>query len=210
MTITDTKNNHLVLAVNIGRHLIRHSLSKRIFVNYLFNILGLISSLISHSQINQFDNSHGCHPDYNCMITAKFCSYCNNWIVVMCKTCVIRLLGIQCWEKIITIKFNGEQTIWSEMGPMMTSSNGNIFHVTGPLWGESDHQWIPLTKASNTGLWCFLWSTPEQTVEQTVAQVIWHVIALIMRVTVMLDCFVSMFISLWLLLNNNICQLCVS
>ena len=26
------------------------------------------------------------------------------------------------------------------------SSNGNIFRVTGPLWGEfTGHQWIPLT-----------------------------------------------------------------
>ena len=41
----------------------------------------------------------------------------------------------------------------------MTSSNGNIFGVTGPLWGESTgHRWIPLTKASDTVLWCFLWS----------------------------------------------------
>ena len=40
---------------------------------------------------------------------------------------------------------------------MMTSSNGNIFRVTGPLWGESTgHRWIPFTKASDTELWCFL------------------------------------------------------
>ena len=32
---------------------------------------------------------------------------------------------------------------------MMTSSNGNIFHVTGPLCGEfTGHRWIPLPKAS--------------------------------------------------------------
>ena len=31
----------------------------------------------------------------------------------------------------------------------MMSWNGNIFYVTGPLWGEStSHRWIPLTKAS--------------------------------------------------------------
>ena len=31
----------------------------------------------------------------------------------------------------------------------MTSSNGNIFRVTGPLCGEfTGHRWIPLTKAS--------------------------------------------------------------
>ena len=30
---------------------------------------------------------------------------------------------------------------------MMTSSNGNIFRVTGPLWGEfTGHRWIPLTR----------------------------------------------------------------
>ena len=43
---------------------------------------------------------------------------------------------------------------------MMTSSNGNIVRVTGPLWGESTG-WIPLTKASGAELWCFLWSAPE-------------------------------------------------
>ena len=49
---------------------------------------------------------------------------------------------------------------------MMTSSNRNIFRVTGLMWGESiGHLWIPLTKASDVDLWCFLWSAPEQTVE---------------------------------------------
>ena len=41
---------------------------------------------------------------------------------------------------------------------MMTSSNGNIFRVTGPLCREfTCHRWIPLTKASDAELWCFLW-----------------------------------------------------
>ena len=59
---------------------------------------------------------------------------------------------------------------------MMTSSNGHIFRVTGPLWGESiGHRWIPPTKASDAELWC------EQTVEQTIeTPVIWDAIALIM------------------------------
>ena len=39
---------------------------------------------------------------------------------------------------------------------MMTSSNGNIFSVTGPLWGESPgDRWIPLTKASGADFWYF-------------------------------------------------------
>ena len=40
---------------------------------------------------------------------------------------------------------------------MMTSSNGNIFRVTGLLCGKlPGHRWIPLTKASDAELWCFL------------------------------------------------------
>ena len=55
--------------------------------------------------------------------------------------------------------------------------------VTGSLWRESTgHRWIPLTKASNTELWCLIWSAPEQTVEQTFeTPVIRDAIALIMR-----------------------------
>ena len=42
----------------------------------------------------------------------------------------------------------------------MTSSNGNIFRVTGPLCGEfTGDLWIPLTKTSDAELWCFRWST---------------------------------------------------
>ena len=49
---------------------------------------------------------------------------------------------------------------------MMTSSNGNIFHVTGPLCGEfTGPRWIPLTRASDAELWCFLWSAHEQAFE---------------------------------------------
>ena len=49
---------------------------------------------------------------------------------------------------------------------MMTSSNGNTFRVTGPLWWEfTGDRWIPLTKASNAELWWFIGSEPEQTTE---------------------------------------------
>ena len=42
---------------------------------------------------------------------------------------------------------------------MITSSNENIFRVTGHLCAEfTGHGWIPRTKASNEELWCFLWS----------------------------------------------------
>ena len=65
---------------------------------------------------------------------------------------------------------------------MKTSSNGNIFCVTGSLCGEfAGHRWIPFTKASDAELWCFLWSAPEWMVEWTTMRlVIWNIIALIM------------------------------
>ena len=51
---------------------------------------------------------------------------------------------------------------------MKTSSNVNIFRVTGPLWGETTgHESIP-TKAIDAELWCFLWYAPEQTAKQTI------------------------------------------
>ena len=49
---------------------------------------------------------------------------------------------------------------------MMTSSSGNIFRVTGHLFGEfTSPRWIPRTKASDAELWCFIWSASEYMVE---------------------------------------------
>ena len=49
------------------------------------------------------------------------------------------------------------QMIYLAMHTIMTSSNGNIFRVTGYLCGEfTGHRWIPRTKASDVELWCFL------------------------------------------------------
>ena len=46
---------------------------------------------------------------------------------------------------------------------MMTSSNGNIFCVTGHLCGEfTGPRWIPHTKASDAELSCFLWSASDK------------------------------------------------
>ena len=45
---------------------------------------------------------------------------------------------------------------------MMTSSNKNIFRVTGFLCGKfTGHRWIPHTKAGDAELWCFLFSASE-------------------------------------------------
>ena len=58
----------------------------------------------------------------------------------------------------------GNYTSWGH--GMMTSSNGNILRVTGPLCGEfTGPRWISHTNASDAELWCFLWSASEWTVE---------------------------------------------
>ena len=52
-----------------------------------------------------------------------------------------------------------QDIMWWHPNCMMTSSNGNIFRVTGHLCGEfTCPRWIPRTKASDAELWCFLWS----------------------------------------------------
>ena len=78
------------------------------------------------------------------------------------------------------------QKVFIQTYAMMTSSSGNIFRVTGPLWGNSaGHRWIPLTKASGAKLWCFLGCAPEQAVEKTVETlVIWGAI---MRIVTLLS-----------------------
>ena len=49
---------------------------------------------------------------------------------------------------------------------MMMLSIENFFHITGPLCGKfTSQRWIPLTKASDVELWCFIWSVPEQELE---------------------------------------------
>ena len=66
-----------------------------------------------------------------------------------------------------TIVFQPCLTYWNwRQIYIMASSNGNIFRVTGPLCGDfTGDEWIPLTKASDAELWCFLWSAPEQGIE---------------------------------------------
>ena len=69
------------------------------------------------------------------------------------------------------------------------------FRVTGPVFGEfTSHRWIPITKASDTELWCFLWSASEQTVVQIIeTPVIWEVLIM-----------TSMYCTLWDLWDRSI------
>ena len=81
---------------------------------------------------------------------------------------------IPIFEFIIRFRVKNIQGSLSQMIPdeaihgMMTSSNENNFLVTDPWCVEfTSHRWIPLAKASDAGLWCFIWAAPEQMVEQS-------------------------------------------
>ena len=64
---------------------------------------------------------------------------------------------------------------------MMTSSNGNIFRVTGPLWGKPPSPADSPHKGQWRGALMFLWSSLEQSIEHAVeTRVILDAIPLIM------------------------------
>ena len=80
------------------------------------------------------------------------------WLEIWCMTLKNNRAPLLCYFKLYA-SFHSHQ--WIQAG-MMTSSNGNIFRVTGHLCGEfSGPLWIPRTKARDAELWCFLWSAPE-------------------------------------------------
>ena len=61
--------------------------------------------------------------------------------------------------KVIELEGQGTR-MWNSH--MMTSSNGNIFRVTGHLCGEfTGPRWISHTKVSDAELWYFLWPASE-------------------------------------------------
>ena len=81
-----------------------------------------------------------------------------NLIKMVCRFVVEIVLDIPVSSNIQNV-YKCYSTFWDDR---MTPSNGNIFRVTGSLWGESTgDRWIFLTKASDMELWCFLRSAPE-------------------------------------------------
>ena len=92
---------------------------------------------------------------------------CHSWTDCASTTHIRLIERAALWY--ITARGNGgwqHPTLLEISINMMTSWNGNIFHVIGNLRGEfNGHRWIPHTKASDAELWRFLWSSPEWTVE---------------------------------------------
>ena len=80
----------------------------------------------------------------------------NRWLHPKFKVIEMRTFGVVSDENIV--KMTAFLFEWSPVHrAMMTSSNGNIIRVTGPLCGEFiGHRGIPLTKANDAELWCLL------------------------------------------------------
>ena len=69
-----------------------------------------------------------------------------------CRTWQIAILTWSRWYQRLTLV--PPEAFLSQLYSIMTSSNGNIFCVTGLLCGESTgHWWISPTKASDAELW---------------------------------------------------------
>ena len=78
----------------------------------------------------------------------------------------IRASYVQIHILLYILHFDGPPLCWNIRRLvfliMMTSSNRNIFRVTGHLCGDfTGQRWIPPTKASDAELWCFFWSASE-------------------------------------------------
>ena len=94
------------------------------------------------------------------LFTRSFQRYCHSFYCFS-----IILFGDSMWYNIVsympsTSDFyhsHGEALLFdSQSWLVRTSSNKNIFCVTGPFLEESTgHRWIPITKASDAELWCF-------------------------------------------------------
>ena len=80
------------------------------------------------------------------------------WCVV-CNVMNQMLYGcfMTCKTLSTSLIFFENASVISVFPQMITSSNINIFCVTGPWWGDSiGHRWIPLSRARDAELWCRL------------------------------------------------------
>ena len=100
-----------------------------------------------------------------CLWNKNIASWCANFIRPMIEG---RAVIYSCCIIYITVRILHNNRYWNVsvtdhmMNIIMTSSNGNVFRVTGHLCGElTCPRWITHTKASDADLSCFLWSMSE-------------------------------------------------
>ena len=89
--------------------------------------------------------SHGCLP----IFLGFFFHFCR---------VPVAWQGYDKCERGFTVMPHGRRGVSNQQPSMMTSSNGNIFRITGHLCGEfTGRRWIPRTKASDAELWFFFY-----------------------------------------------------
>ena len=102
--------------------------------------------------------NHRWPDDYSTNLKTKL-------LVNFCTVYICRTLFCCEWfymHFIRCVTMNNQWISDAHIHDMMTSSNGNIFRVTGHLCGEfTGQREIPRTKAIDAELWCFILSTPE-------------------------------------------------
>ena len=102
-----------------------------------------------HEVSSSGKNVLGISGDFSSLSERGFISYV---MAVACHTCVMAIMNLTKNSSYRTFL----KTIINPFHLMMTSSEGNIFRVTGHLCGEfTHHRWIPRTKASDAELWYF-------------------------------------------------------
>ena len=90
---------------------------------------------------------------YDEVIAGKVCTC---FMLLSCSVMVLTTVDIDNFQGFFTC---AGAMIMAFIKNMMTSWNGNIFCVTGPLCGEfTGHRWIPRTKASDAEFWYFFLS----------------------------------------------------
>ena len=96
------------------------------------------------------------------------------WLPRLCPSKKMRLNMSSVWWRKVCLGPNvliddARYACCEKWGKCRTSSTGNLFRVTVPLWGESTGQrWIPLAKGQLCGIWCFLWCSYKQTISRVV------------------------------------------
>ena len=134
-----------------------HSHTDNFVARMSYYFCGLITAMWWHSPVYpMFNKSKGTNQKPQVKASLCWLHFFSFffWIISL-----IRLLALLLFSY---MERPGVNEHLASLGYMMTSSNGNIFRVTGHLCRESTgHRWIPSTKASDAELWCFLWSVPE-------------------------------------------------
>ena len=139
--------------------------------------------------------------DFSLVVAQNNRCYCRKFgVPLKIILCNFRIFPVQTLSSIVFFRGNTSSAScnFQYISWILISRHPLIHHDDVIKWKHFLHYWpfvggggggggftgqrrIPLTKASDTELWCFLWSVPEHTVEQTIeTPVIWDAIRLIM------------------------------